>query len=290
MFRMRRFTQRRARPGKWQTGRPPERRNGRFDEQQAVLSRYTERRQAAPAEHHARTNEPVAGESRAAAGTVARQHEPTAAARRSDRRQAARRSRLGPPPAPAERCRHAPISVRPRHGDDRAPRRRALPPARAPPDQPYQAIARDIDRVRGQEDSVASVGKIAGELKGLRDDLRQQMTTGLQREFETLRKRYRAAPMRPSAHGGRSAPNSAPSSSGFPAPCTTLSERSDDRERQPAAAGDRTGEGARSTRWRAKRRVQSVDRRWDDFDRRWTDFEDRVDARQQRRRSRDLRR
>ena len=32
----------------------------------------------------------------------------------------------------------------------------------------YQSIARDIDRVRGQEEGVASVGRIAGELKGLK--------------------------------------------------------------------------------------------------------------------------
>ena len=55
-------------------------------------------------------------------------------------------------------------------------------------DQPYQAIARDIERVRGQEDSVAAVGKIASELKGLREELRHQMTSGVRREFDGLRK------------------------------------------------------------------------------------------------------
>ncbi|RWF00147.1 hypothetical protein, partial [Mesorhizobium sp.] len=43
-------------------------------------------------------------------------------------------------------------------------------PAPATFDQSYQAIARDIDRVRGQEDGVAVVGKIAGELRGLREE------------------------------------------------------------------------------------------------------------------------
>ncbi|TIM81184.1 MAG: hypothetical protein E5Y59_26315, partial [Mesorhizobium sp.] len=60
-------------------------------------------------------------------------------------------------------------------------------PAPAAFDQNYQAIVRDIDRVRGQEDGVAVVGKIAGELRGLREELRHQMTAGLQREFEALR-------------------------------------------------------------------------------------------------------
>ena len=55
-------------------------------------------------------------------------------------------------------------------------------------DTGYQDIAREIDRVRGQEEGVASVGRIASELKGLRDELRHQMTSGLRREFDTLRK------------------------------------------------------------------------------------------------------
>ena len=55
-------------------------------------------------------------------------------------------------------------------------------------DQPYQSIARDLERMRGQEDGIAQVGKIAGELRGLREELRQQMTAGLQREFQSLRK------------------------------------------------------------------------------------------------------
>lgn len=54
--------------------------------------------------------------------------------------------------------------------------------------QPYQSLARDMERVRGQEDGVAAFGKIAGELKGLREELRHQLTSGIRREFETLRK------------------------------------------------------------------------------------------------------
>ncbi|TIU85928.1 MAG: peptidoglycan-binding protein, partial [Mesorhizobium sp.] len=71
---------------------------------------------------------------------------------------------------------------------DRAPQS-PRPQERAPqnPAPAYQAIARDIDRVRGQEDSVAMVGKIAVELRGLREELRHQMTAGLQREFEAFR-------------------------------------------------------------------------------------------------------
>ncbi|TKB36209.1 MAG: peptidoglycan-binding protein, partial [Mesorhizobium sp.] len=72
--------------------------------------------------------------------------------------------------------------------EDPRPARPPKNPAPAAFDQNYQAIARDIDRVRGQEDGVAVVGKIAGELRGLREELRHQMTAGLQREFEALRK------------------------------------------------------------------------------------------------------
>ena len=78
----------------------------------------------------------------------------------------------------------------PRWYEDPHPAQRLNSPASAAPafDQKYQTIARDIDRVRGQEDSVAVVGKIAGELRGLREELRHQMTVGLQREFNALRK------------------------------------------------------------------------------------------------------
>lgn len=57
----------------------------------------------------------------------------------------------------------------------------------APYERPYHAIARDIDSVRGQEDGIAAIGQIAGELRALREEMRHEMSTGLQREFEMLR-------------------------------------------------------------------------------------------------------
>ncbi|HTV70198.1 MAG TPA: peptidoglycan-binding protein [Rhizobiaceae bacterium] len=51
----------------------------------------------------------------------------------------------------------------------------------------YQTLVRDIERVRDHEDGLAAAGKIAGELKGLREELRHQMTAGLKREFDALR-------------------------------------------------------------------------------------------------------
>ena len=41
------------------------------------------------------------------------------------------------------------------------PRRRGPPSIAAPLEQPYRSIARDIERVRNQEDGVAAFGKIA---------------------------------------------------------------------------------------------------------------------------------
>src|ERR1700754_2907202 len=56
--------------------------------------------------------------------------------------------------------------------------------------QPYRSIARDIERVRQDEDGVAAFGKIAGELNGLREEMRHQMASGLRREFDELRKDF----------------------------------------------------------------------------------------------------
>ena len=152
----------------------------------------------------------------------------------------------------------------------------ARPAPKVPAAEPYQAIARDIDRVRSQEEGVASVSKIAGELKGLREELRQQMTTGLQREFETLRTEIERAYSTSSATavGTELAGEIERISSAI----HNLSERSDDKsitllrleiDQVKRAIGQLAREET----------VLSADRRWDEFDRRWTDFTDKVDAR-----------
>ncbi|TGQ21149.1 peptidoglycan-binding protein [Mesorhizobium sp. M00.F.Ca.ET.217.01.1.1] len=156
----------------------------------------------------------------------------------------------------------------------------------------YQAIARDIDRVRGQEDGVAMVGKIAVELRGLREELRHQMTAGLQREFDALRQDIDRAMQAASQHGAPADKNSAELGLEFErlsGAIHTLAEKSDDRSvnllrlelEQVKAALDTL---AREESVRAvDQSVQAVDRRWDDFDRRWSAFEDRVDADQRQR-------
>ncbi|TIY03900.1 MAG: peptidoglycan-binding protein, partial [Mesorhizobium sp.] len=107
-------------------------------------------------------------------------------------------------------------------------------PAPATFDQSYQAIARDIDRVRGQEDGVAVVGKIAGELRGLREELRHQMTAGLQREFEALRKDIERAFQASAQPGGQSGGAKGSAELGveferLSGAIQTLAEKSDDR-------------------------------------------------------------
>ncbi|MER9933543.1 peptidoglycan-binding protein [Mesorhizobium sp. M0088] len=151
-------------------------------------------------------------------------------------------------------------------------------------EQNYQAIARDIDRVRGQEDGVAMVGKIAGELRGMREELRHQMTAGLQREFEALRKDIERA-FQSGARPDASAKGSAELGLEFErlsGAIQTLAEKSDDRSVNMLRLELEQVKAALETLAREES-VQKVDRRWDDFDRRWTAFEDRVDADQRKR-------
>ncbi|UCI07481.1 SEL1-like repeat protein [Mesorhizobium sp. B1-1-8] len=166
---------------------------------------------------------------------------------------------------------------------DRAPQ---IPAPTAPaPGQNYQAIARDIDRVRGQEDSVAMVGKIAVELRGLREELRHQMTAGLEREFEALRKdidRAMQANSQPGAQAGKGSAELGLEFERLSGAIQTLAEKSDDRSVNLLRLELEQVKAALDTLAREES-VQKVDRRWDDFDRRWSAFEDRVDADQRQR-------
>ncbi|CDX15352.1 Peptidoglycan-binding domain 1 protein [Mesorhizobium plurifarium] len=161
-------------------------------------------------------------------------------------------------------------------------------PAAAPAfGQNYQAIARDIDRVRGQEDSVAMVGKIAVELRGLREELRHQMTAGLQREFEAFRQDIDRAMQANSQRGANGTPDKSSAELGLEferlsGAIQSLAEKSDDRSVNLLRLELEQVKGALDTLAREES-VQKVDRRWDDFDRRWSAFEDRVDADQRKR-------
>ncbi|CCV14748.1 peptidoglycan-binding protein [Mesorhizobium sp. STM 4661] len=168
--------------------------------------------------------------------------------------------------------------------EPRPPQQRPKSPAPAAFEQNYQAIARDIDRVRGQEDGVAVVGKIAGELRGLREELRHQMTAGLQREFDQLRKDIERA-FQASAQPGGAGKGSAELGVEFErlsGAIQTLAEKSDDRSVNMLRLELEQVKAALDTLAREES-VQAVGRRWDEFDRRWSAFEDRVDADQQKR-------
>jgi len=149
----------------------------------------------------------------------------------------------------------------------------------------YQAIARDIDKVRGQEDGVAMVGKIAVELRGLREELRHQMTAGLQREFDALRQdidRASRAGSRPDAQPGKGSAELGLEFERLSGAIQALSEKSDDRSVNLLRLELEQVKSALDTLAREES-VRAVDRRWDDFDRRWSAFEDRVDADQRKR-------
>ncbi|MGI6850887.1 peptidoglycan-binding protein [Mesorhizobium sp. 1B3] len=137
----------------------------------------------------------------------------------------------------------------------------------------YQEIARDIDRVRGQEEGVASVGRIASELKGLREELRHQMTAGLRREFDTLRndieRAYAASP-------------ATSESTALGAEFDRLSDaihslagRSDDRGVHMLRLELEQVRNSLDLLAREET-VRSADRHWEEFDRRWSHIEDRL--------------
>ncbi len=171
-------------------------------------------------------------------------------------------------PFEAPRAAQAPRAESPRT-DPRA--RNAAPSF----EQNYQSIARDIDRVRGQEDGVAMVGRIAGELRGLREELHEQVTGGLHREFEALRRDIdRAFQSAPSARDSATLGMEFERLSGA---IQSLSEKSDDRGVNLLRLELEQMRSALDTLAREES-VRAVDRRWDDFDRRWSAFETRFDG------------
>ncbi|HWK66050.1 MAG TPA: peptidoglycan-binding protein [Rhizobiaceae bacterium] len=172
--------------------------------------------------------------------------------------------------------------ARPSHGNDRARSRWAddilgdrtgesrLGDRHRSPGWTYQEIARDIDRVRSQEEGVASVGRIAGELKGLREELRHQMTAGLRREFDALRKdierAYGASPL--AADGAALGEEFERLSDAIHA----LAERSDDRGIDMLRLELEQVRNSLASLAREET-LRSADQRWEEFDRRWSHIE-----------------
>jgi localization factor PodJL len=153
------------------------------------------------------------------------------------------------------------------------PVRPRAPETRGAYDQPYQSIARDIERMRKDEDGVAAFGRIAGELKGLREELRHQMASNLRREFDTLRKDFQQS----YASGGKAVGKLGLDLERLSGAIQSLGDRADDKsiamlrlevEQMKAALGPLAREET----------VRSADRRWDAFDQRFNDFEHRISA------------
>lgn len=163
-------------------------------------------------------------------------------------------------------------SPAPAHEAPRAHVRPQQPEYRANPEhQPYRSIARDIERMRKEEDGVAAFGKIAGELKGLREELRHQMASSMRREFDELRKDFQ----RVDAHGGNAAARLGRDVERLSGAMQSLGDRGDDHSINLLRLEIDQVKAALDTLAREET-LRSVDRRWDDFDRRFNDFEDRV--------------
>ena len=148
-----------------------------------------------------------------------------------------------------------------RHFDAHAPRRA------------IRDMAQDFEASRRNEDGFAAVSKIASEIKGLRDELRQQMNSGLRREFEALKSDLQRAVS--TAPASTASTELGAEFERLSDAIHTLSERGDDRgvsllrlelEEVKAALDELAREDT----------VRSVGKRWDEFDRKWDRFENRV--------------
>ncbi|TKT74235.1 peptidoglycan-binding protein [Aquamicrobium sp. LC103] len=126
-----------------------------------------------------------------------------------------------------------------------------------------------------QADPRASAARSASEVSALRDELRQQMSTGLRREFAALKADIERAFATP-----RAEPQAAELSAEFErlsGMIRQLAERTDDRQinllrLEMEQVKNALGKLAR------EETLQSVDRRWDEFDQRWSAFEDRLSS------------
>ena len=158
-----------------------------------------------------------------------------------------------------------------------SPRQPAMPRGREDRgafEQPYRSIARDIERVRSQEDGVAAFGKISEEIKGLREELRNQVTSGVRREFETLRQEIERAA---AAGSGKALAQLGHEVERLSGTVQSLAERSDDKNVNMLRLEIEQMRDALDMVAREET-VRSVDRRWDDFDRRFSDFQDHVSS------------
>ncbi len=132
--------------------------------------------------------------------------------------------------------------------------------------QPYREMARDLERVRAHEDELSSVSRIAAEIKSLREELRHQMSTGIGREFATLRRDLERAT-------AASATNSQAAALGaeferLSAMIQRLADNGGDKSVSLLRLEIDEVKKALDTLAREDT-VRSVGERWEEFDRRW---------------------
>lgn len=135
-------------------------------------------------------------------------------------------------------------------------------------------LARTFESSRRQEEGVASVSRIANELKTMREELRQQMTSGLHREFEALRGDIQRA-WSAAQSGGTQGAELMGELERLSDAIGSLAQRSDDRGVGLLRAEFDQVKAA-IARLAREETVSAVERRWDEFDRRFDAFEQRV--------------
>lgn len=138
---------------------------------------------------------------------------------------------------------------------------------------PFQALARDFERAREQDEGVAAVSRIAMELRDLREEMRNEMNAGLHREFEALRDDIERAYA--SASNGSDSLELRRELDRISRAVQGLADKNDDKginllrlelEEVKQAIGSLAREDT----------LRSVDNQWNEFGRRWDAFEERV--------------
>ena len=184
-----------------------------------------------------------------------------------------------PPYRPDERVAQDRDLGRPLHKDDyldRDLRQRMSGAGRDFAGSASQDLARSVESARRQDEGLSAIGRIAGELKGLRDEMRQQIGTNLNREFESLRADIEraydtVASNAPSPELGRKLERLSDSIQG-------LASRSDDKaiellRREMDQVRQVMNSLAR------EETVRSVERRWSALDQRFDAFEEKLQGR-----------
>jgi localization factor PodJL len=154
-----------------------------------------------------------------------------------------------------------------------APRNEYQAAPRHAPAPDLRSLAGEMERARRQEDGVSIAGRIAAELKAMREELRQQMSQALKREFDGLRQDIqRLGAAKTGVSGGELASEFERLSDAV----RTLSERSDDRSVNLLRLELEQVKGALDSLAREDT-LKSVGRRWEEFDQKWSTLETRLE-------------